>query len=393
MQKNGEFLEQPIDWDHLAQGQLHNHDIKKSSFNFFSRLLMESNVYGTLSFAETAESLALTRKALAIETGDCVVGATSSGDILLTAVAQGATKVIGFDMNPMQTALANLKLTAIQNMCVEDYMRFLGIDAAPPQSRIFIYNQLSELLPKESHQLFSRRKDLIYSGLLNCGMTYLIIHMITKVFKRLMNKNTFSLFFGHTGTDKDRLEKLDSFIHKLYVRLIIKPFFHLTAPVLKWFFFPRLICQVSKRPTEMVANFFQTFQPLFEHGILANPVLCRAASKTLHTEWREELYNENSFKVIRKVSNQIVFKTASIFSALAELPDCYANKVYISNIPDYLTGKELIKLSNELKRITKPGARLLYLSLSDVDRFDNSFGSLLDGSELNAIQQLDNVHI
>lgn len=363
------------------------------NLNFIKRLFVERNVYGALSFAETAESLVLTRKALAIKPGDCVVGAISSGDILLSSAAQGAGTIIGFDMNPMQKALADLKLAAIQNLTVEDYLAFFGIVPIDPQKRVTMFNKICNCMPNQSKQLFLRRQDIIRAGLLNCGMTYLIVRIITIIFKLIMNKDNSQLFLGCCGTKSDRQEKLNSFVERVSVRLFLNPFLRLMAPILKWFFFPRLICQVSSRPTEMIANFFQTFAPLFENGILSNPVLCRAALNNLHSEWTEELYNEQSFNIIRENQKNISFKTASIFQALSDLPDNVADKVYLSNIPDYLTNKELIELSNELRRVTKPNARILYLSLSDVDRFDDSFGPLLEEVELKAIRQLDNVYI
>ena len=97
----------------------------------------------TLAFAETAESLRLNIQALQVGQQDRVVGVTSSGDLLLALLASSPESVIGFDSNNAQTVLAHLKAAAISTLSVENYLQFMGLVEADPQSRVATFNHIS----------------------------------------------------------------------------------------------------------------------------------------------------------------------------------------------------------------------------------------------------------
>lgn len=360
---------------------------------FGRRIFRERNLYGALAFAETAESLALNRRALAVGPTDRVVGVTSSGDVLLSLLAERPKSVIGFDMNPTQTALAELKLAAIEALEVDDYLRFVGVYEQPAADRVAAYKRISRGVTAPARAAFLSDVRAVGAGLLNRGMTHVIIRALVAGLGRIVEPDTLHLFLGDHGADEVRARVLDDLIRRPVVRRMIAPLLSAFSSQLKWLFFPHRICRVSTRPDEMIARFFETFRPLFVRGARSNPVLCRSATGDLHPEWHDRLYAEPAFERIRASRERVAFYDADVVDGLAALPENHATRIYLSNVPDYLSPSQLDRLSAEVVRVARSGARILYMSLCDEDRLGPRIGSLLDASELGAIRAGDNVHL
>jgi len=353
---------------------------------FARRIVAERNLYGALAFAETAESLTLIRRALAPVEGARIAGITSSGDVLLMLAAQGAAEIAGFDMNPAQTALAELKRTAASSLDVATYRRFLGIDPAPAHERKILFDRVGR---REARAVFA--PDAIEAGLVNRGMTHLIIHGLAALLAKTVAPETMALFLGEGGTDADRARALDRLLQRSVVKRGFAPALEAAAPQLKWLFFPHTLCRVSTRPDAMIARFFETFRPLFVGGAKKNPVLSRSATGVLHPDWDAELLSEARFAAIAKMGDRLRFETRAITGGLAALPPRWANRIYLSNAPDYLTDAELAALGRAIAHAAAPGARVLYFSLTDEDRLARHLGPL--SPDIEDVRALDHVFL
>lgn len=358
---------------------------------FASRMVIDRNWYGALAFAETAESLRLNARALKVGRNDRVVGITTSGDVLLSLLAAGPEAIIGLDANMAQTVLTHLKLVAIQALSVEDYLQFMGVKHTAPETRMAVFNRISRMMPSFARRYMLGRYNLLADGILNHGMSHLIIQVMCALLARVMDRKTLALFLGDVGTDEDRLNQLNHIIQKRSLRCLGALLRH-AAPGLKWLLFPHRFCEISSRPEEIIAKFFQTFQDLFIRGVRANPVLCRSAVGEPHPEWGENLYNEGIFQRIRYNCSRLWLHTADILSGLRRLPDGWATRVYLSNVPDYLSVDQVGCLIRELQRVASSGARMVYYSLYDRDELD-MLGPKISKPELKALQESDNVFI
>lgn len=353
---------------------------------FARRIVAERNLYGALAFAETAESLSLIREALAPALGDRVAGVSSSGDVLLMMAAHGAHEVAGFDSNPVQTALANLKLAAAIHLDVPAYRRFFGLDRAPPAERVEVFERLAR---HEVRRAFTRGQ--IEAGILDRGMTFLIIRALTAALRRVVDPGTMRLFLGEVGSDADRARALDALLARPVARAALIPALAASGAQLQWLFFPHVLCRVSARPQQMIARFFETFRPLFVGGAHDNPVLSRAATGVLHPEWEEALLSPARFVVIGRAAERIRFATRSLSEGLAGLPEGWATQIYLSNVPDYLDDSGLDALATAIRHAAGERARVLYFSLCDEDRLGSRLGP--EHPELPAIRARDTVFL
>lgn len=356
---------------------------------FGQRVLVERNLYGALAFAETAESLRLCQHALQVGPRDRVAGICSSGDVLLSLAAHRPKHVIGFDVNPTQVALARLKQVAMQHLSVDDYLRFFGVTEAPAAWRLETFDRLTRALPAPSRRLLLARRGWVAKGILNHGMTHLIIRALAATVRRLVDEETWQTFMGEGGTAEERAARLARLLERRSVRRGLEPFARRFAGPLKWLFFPHKLCRVSTRPDQMIAEFFDTFEPLFLRGARANPVLARSAAGVVNPEWTTHLYNEEVFAAASQ--DTLRFESAELTEGLRRLPDGWATRLYLSNAPDYFTNPELDAFVREVNRVTAPGARILHFSLLDEDRIGDRIGA--EAPEAETLRASDNVHL
>jgi len=361
-------------------------------FRFAYRMISDRNLYGALAFAETAESLRLNLDALQVGHRDRVVGVTSSGDLLLALLAAGPQSVVGFDANNAQTVLAHLKAAAIASLSVENYLHFMGLIEADPQARVTTFNRISRSMPSFARRDMLQKQKLVEEGILNQGMTHLIIQVLRAALARVMSAHSLKLFLGNCGTNEDRSNRLHQLTQKWSIRYLLQPLLKAVAPRLKWLFFPHRFCRISSRPDEIIADFFTTFRNLLVQGVRANPVLCRSAVGNIHPEWWQYLYNDLTFQQIRNHLPSLSLDTADILSGLRRIADGWATRIYLSNVADYLSEEQLKELVHEVKRATAPGARIVYCSMYDQDLL-HMLGPQIPENELQALKDSDNVFI
>jgi hypothetical protein len=383
-------IEIPISSSHLQLDEQRQNTPARSVLKFVSRIIKDRNLYGALAFAETAESLRLNIAALQVSSGDNVLGITASGDLLLSLLASSPKAVVGFDANKAQTAISHLKVTSILTFSVEDYKRFMGILPMPANLRLQLLNRISRALPFDSRREILKMTMLTNAGILNSGMSHTIVELLSAIARVLMTKDTAALFFGERGNNQERLEKLLKIKSSPLIRYALKPFLRRLAPRLKWLLFPHRFCDISNRPEEIIYDFFTVFQDLLVQGIRANPVLCRPAVGALHKEWDDCLYNENTFTQIRNNISRLSLSTENFTHGLKQMDGNWATRVYLSNMPDYLSDEQLTDLVKEVKRVTVPGARILYYSLYDKDLLQD-LGPTIPHSELKALRDSDDV--
>jgi S-adenosylmethionine:diacylglycerol 3-amino-3-carboxypropyl transferase len=360
--------------------------------HFVYRILRDRNLYGSLAFAETAESLRLNMQALQVGPQDRVAGVASSGDLLLAVLGAAPEEVVGFDANNAQIVLSHLKAAAMRSLSVEDYLQFMGVSETDPDARVAMFNRISRSMPSFARRDLLGKQVLIKDGILNHGMTHLIIKVLFACLGKVLRRETLELFLGISGTDAERTGKLYQLQQKKEIRYVLQPLLRIAAPRLKWLFFPHRFCRISSRPDEMIADFFNTFRDIFIKGAQTNPVLCRSAVRKIHPEWHAHLYNDITFQRIRKNISRLSLSTADIFTGLRRLADGWATRIYLSNVPDYLTEAQLAALVIELQRVAAPGARIVYCSLYDQDLLA-AVGPPIAQDELEKLQAGDDVFI
>ena len=180
----------------------------------------ESPELSHLLYTDSNEDIETTLNALDIEQNDIFAGITGNADLLLRSLKYNPAKVTGYDINPAQTALAEMKKKAIEILDYNDYVTLLGYNGNT-QKREMILRTVSEELPNEYKQFWQQKNlvDLVRKGLWDKGgatkKDYDEWHKAISEIKGILTKDEFKTALGFNGTSDDRKKLLKKVRSKL----------------------------------------------------------------------------------------------------------------------------------------------------------------------------------
>ena len=332
-----------------------------------SRRIRDAIAYRPLAFAEPAESIELARTALGLRPGGHVAGITSSGDILLAMLADGAGRVSGFDANPVQTALARLKLLLCERISVEQAVGMLGLRDMPRDERMAMWASLRAGLGEDAAIL--ERFD-VGGGVVNSGTTRKLFRWMSSAMRACIGRAETERLVGAGSTEADRLRLLEELRGKRLYRFLIRPMLSAGGGVFQHFLYPPALCANSDHPRRALRDILQSYRRLFEVGFHDNAVLARHLTGEIPREQIERLYSAGPWAELRQRADAIRFETAAIQRGLMSLERGSADAIYLSNAPDYLRPDGLRELAAAVRHAARSGARVYYLSLDDACVFE-----------------------
>lgn len=324
-------------------------------------------VYGRLAFAEPAESIRLARQALKIKPDDAVVGITSSGDILLSFLADRPASIRGFDANPTQTALAQLKHTLCHEVSLDHSLGFLGLAQLSAHERVATWSTLKQYMGPHAIHLESLK---IKKGLLNTGVSIKLTRYVFAMLRYLAGPKDFARLIAPETTASQRLEIFDKIKSRKRYRYCARPLLHSGSELFQHFFFPPGLCANSDYPKRALKDLLGYFERLFEVGFHRNPVFHRHLTGDIPDEQVEHIYSPTAWKTIKESDSYVSFETCSLEDGFFELKKNSTDAFYLSNAPDYFRSDRLHRLAQALEHAAKPGARVYYLSLDSNCPFD-----------------------
>lgn len=131
-----------------------------------SRGIQERTDFDFIRYSNCWEDPALLLGAMPLEGKNCL-SIASAGDNSFSLLAASPAKVVAFDLNPVQLALAELKKCAIARLEYDVLLKFLGF--APSTERLDIYAQLRPHLPPRAAAYFDSHRDLLAAGVIHQG--------------------------------------------------------------------------------------------------------------------------------------------------------------------------------------------------------------------------------
>ncbi len=335
----------------------------------FSRRIRDAVVYRPLAFAEPAESIELAQMALAVPAGGSVAGITSSGDILLALLADGAGRVRGFDANPVQTALARLKLALCGRVPAERATEFLGLAAATRDERMAQWAELRAAMGDDAEIL--ERFD-VGGGVVNSGTTRKLFRWMSTAMRACIGRAATERLVGAGSTEADRLRLLEELRGRALYRWLLRPVLSGGGRLFQHFLYPPALCANSDHPRRALRDILLSYRRLFEVGFHDNPVLGRHLTGEIPREQLRRLYSNEPWAEVRRRAGDIRFETAVIQKGLMSLERGSVDAIYLSNAPDYLRPDGLRELAAAVRHAARPGARVYYLSLDDECVFERS---------------------
>jgi len=120
-----------------------------------------------IRYANCWEDASVLLRALQMGKWKKYVSIASGGDNTFSLLLLEPELVVGFDLNPVQLHLCELKTIAIKHLEYESCVAFLGFSAS--QNRWETYQKIREYLSEEARNYFDEQGKSIKKGIIKCG--------------------------------------------------------------------------------------------------------------------------------------------------------------------------------------------------------------------------------
>ncbi len=303
----------------------------------------------SLEYSDTNEDVDASLQALDVRSAQLVVGVTGSADLLLRALGSAPAFVAGYDANPAQNALAELKRSAIARLSYTEYLVLLGYREGSGRQKLL--GAACETLEEDVRRFWQRddMKRLVEEGLWRGGSATRKDldrwEAELRLLRATLGPREFAVAIGLEGTREER-DVLRAKVAR-------------TNPKFA-------------EPAFRNNNHFK-FDPFrYADGMATHATVAKYAAAFLPPELVRSPLSEEDFQRIRPHLHRASFQTLSIHQALEEMPSHAFDRLYLSNITDYLTTAQEQGLVQSLLDKAKPNAIvvLLFLALTPSQQRD-----------------------
>ncbi len=151
------------------------------AFDLIPRRQLKGATEGRLLFAQVREDPLLEINALRVHVGGRYVIVGSGGCTALSMIAAGAGHVAAVDLNKTQNHLTELKAVSLGLVSPWEYQGFLGAEPMQRKRRARIYWAFREHLSGEAVKYWDVHGDLIEDGVLGAGESERFIRILARV--------------------------------------------------------------------------------------------------------------------------------------------------------------------------------------------------------------------
>lgn len=312
-----------------------------------------------IRYAQCWEDADVLLEAMNVRSGDKLLSIASGGENTLALLARSPASVIAVDMNPAQLWCLQLKVSAFRNLSHEELLAFLGSRMAPAGERLCIYRRLREDLDPACSRYFDDRLKMIAHGINSQGRFDGYFALFRELVLPLIhNRNTVRRWFDlHTAEQRRR------FYQEVWNTPAWRLMFHI--------FFSRQVMGLTGRSPE---------QFNYVEGPVADRILERVRIGLTETDPSDNPYLQwilygrhvsalpfalrpENFDVIRSNLNALTLKCSSVSACLDTVSDRSLSGCNLSDIFEYISGREYEALARKLHRKSSRGGRLVYWNM------------------------------
>ncbi len=329
--------------------------------------------FSFIRYAQCWEDADIVLKGLNIEPGDKCLSIAASGDNSLAMLAFDPARVVAIDLNQSQLALLELKAAAFRALEYEEMLQLLGY--SPSDERIDLFVKIEHLLSDDARKYWVTNIDTIDRGVAGSGKFENYFRTFRKLILPLVHdKRTIDALLAERGPAQRAL-----FYEKSWNTLRWKMMFKL--------FFSKPVMGMLGRDPEffkyaegnLPANLMHlTRQALVDQDPSKNPYL----HWILKGEFGDSLpffLRRDNFEKIRRNIDCLEIRRNSMEQFLESSCDNEFDSFNLSDIFEYMSTQSFVDCLKNLRRVGKPGARLVYFNMM-VDRHSENN---VDGIEIN----------
>ncbi|HEC81083.1 MAG TPA: DUF3419 family protein [Thermoplasmatales archaeon] len=315
-----------------------------------------------IDYAQGWEDHRIVEEALKVKKGDVLVCILASGDNVLNLLLFNPSKIYAFDVSLGQIHEMKLKLTGLRYLNHQEFITLLGYRGNGFE-RIKTFKSIEDKLDVETKRFWKKNIRMIKKGLAFQGWwekylssrRYIIKLLLGKDFLRYINSK--SLSEREEIFEKRINRKTLRFLSKIFLGKVGTNLVLLKGPSIRYL--PKDF-DYHKHLWNILKHF------LVDAGCKDNPYLYWFfTGKILSDErfWQPYLQKEN-YLLLKKNLSRVKIIHNDIGSGLRSFESNKVDKVYASDIFDWMNHKQMETTLSEMVRVTKHMGRILYFILN-----------------------------
>lgn len=309
-----------------------------------------------INYSQCWEDPEILMKALNINADDIVLSVTSGGDNAIALLLCSPRAIISVDLNPAQNYLLELKLAAAKGLSYDEYLSFLGVTES--SSRRDSFSKIKQYLTPETSSWWSHHHTIIEKGVINSGRFEKFLNLFRKYLLPLVHSSkTIAQFITISSLEEQREFYKDRWNTKrwrMYFRLATSSYILKYLARQKGMFKYAKMKIVSDEYLKRLESNLDNI-PITSNYFL-HYCLTGSFSKSLPVYLQEKNY-----KALRrdKILNLSIVRS-DILTHLKSVPENSYTKFNLSDIFEALSNQEISTLWEEIIRIAKKGAIIVY---------------------------------
>lgn len=309
--------------------------------------------FRAIGYSNCWEDPEILQEALQVQPGDACFSITSGGCNTLSLLLHDPARVVALDFNPSQNHLLRLKIAAFEGLGHDALLELMGV--RPSTRRAELYRQLRPLLSDEARAYWDANPKLIARGVMYAGRLERYLLAFGSLMRLIYGRKKLRALF-----DCRTLDEQQAYYDRHIDGTLWRGIFDV--------FFSRAVMTRAKDKEHFRLVDFDGFGKIFRaraaHAFTGIPIRSNYfLALILLGEYLDEealppyLAREN-FQAMRERVGRVEIVTGEIERYLLSVPDDTFDKFNVSNLFDWISEPNFVRLHEEIVRVGRKGARM-----------------------------------
>lgn len=309
--------------------------------------------FRSIGYSNCWEDPRILQEALQVQSGDVCFSITSGGCNTLSLLLADPARVVALDFNPSQNHLLRLKIAAFQALEYGEMLELLGVRRST--RRKALYQKLRPILIPEAQAFWDEHEVLLEKGVMFVGRIERYLLAFGKLMRMLYGRKKIRHFFDCASLEEQ---------HAFYKRHIDGPLWRSIFDL----FFSRTVMTRAKDKEHFrlvgFDNFGQIFRGRAEHAFTRLPIRPNyflaliLLGHYLDEDSLPDYLSRANFELMRERVSRIELVTGEIEQFLLSVPSDTFTKFNVSNLFDWISEPNFVRLHEEIVRTGRNGARM-----------------------------------
>ncbi len=330
--------------------------VKDASLTSRSEIAVQADFSG-IRYAQCWEDADILLEGLDVQPGDTCLSIASAGDNTLALLSKQPARVIALDMSAAQLACLELRVAAYRTLAHGELLELMG--SRPSTRRADLYRRCRNQLTWEVRRFWDARNSEIAAGIGGAGKFERYFALFRQSVLPLVHSHASIACLLHGGTHKER----HVFYEQQWDTWRWRAMFHL--------FFSRAVLGCKGRDP----RFFQYVEGSVADRLLArvrqgltevNPVQNPYIQWILtghHTTALPYALRAENFEAIRANLDRLEWRRSSLEDFLSSADQSSIDHFNLSDVFEYMSEENYIRLLEQLVRVGRPAGRLAYWNM------------------------------